>query len=300
MTKEELFESALALNGDDKKYEITVEDNRIITRVKWMDAVLFSPTSITDKEREFTFIIKINDDGTYIEEEKHVSTQKSAGLGGLRFNKRTTVGPSARVHRSIAIGIDKETKKLDVLDHSFNSEEYKAPVRALMKRSGYKKKMSPIVKNALIIASVLIAASIACVAIVISMDSAKNPIGTDDFEAAAKASGYLVEAKEDNGDVTLTATDEQDGYKIKFYTLSDADEAKRSFRSKRSVLEKAVEASTTDSNTSSSSGAKSEKYKASASGKYMYVIRIENTVLLVNVGASHKEEVQNFVDEIGY
>lgn len=40
-TKEQLFESALALNGDDKKYIITVEDNKIITRIKWMDAVFF-------------------------------------------------------------------------------------------------------------------------------------------------------------------------------------------------------------------------------------------------------------------
>ena len=48
-TKQQLFESALALNGDDKKYVITVEGDKIITRVKWMDAVFFSPTAISDE-----------------------------------------------------------------------------------------------------------------------------------------------------------------------------------------------------------------------------------------------------------
>ena len=32
----------------------------------------------------------------------------------------------------------------------------------------------------------------------------------------------------------------------------------------------------------------------------MYVARIENTVVLVNVDADHKQEVKDFIKEMGY
>ena len=46
------------MNGDDKKYIITIEENKIITTVKWMDAIFFAPNIVTDEMREFKFIAK--------------------------------------------------------------------------------------------------------------------------------------------------------------------------------------------------------------------------------------------------
>ena len=45
----QVLNGALALNGNDKKYVITVEENRIITTAKWMDAVFFAPNTVTDE-----------------------------------------------------------------------------------------------------------------------------------------------------------------------------------------------------------------------------------------------------------
>ncbi len=38
---QEVLDGALSLNSEGKKYVIAVEDNKIITTVKWMDAVFF-------------------------------------------------------------------------------------------------------------------------------------------------------------------------------------------------------------------------------------------------------------------
>ena len=44
MKKEEVLSKALSLNNDTKNYVVTVEEDKIITQVKWMDATFFSPT----------------------------------------------------------------------------------------------------------------------------------------------------------------------------------------------------------------------------------------------------------------
>lgn len=42
MNIQEVLRGALSLNGNDKKYVVTVEGNQIITTVKWMDAMFCS------------------------------------------------------------------------------------------------------------------------------------------------------------------------------------------------------------------------------------------------------------------
>lgn len=308
-TKQQLFESALALNGDDKKYVITVEGDKIITRVKWMDAVLFSPTAISDEMRDFEYTVRVNDNGTYNEIEKYVSSSKSAGVGGLSFGKNVFVGKRKQYSRTIGLGIDKQKDDSGVIvDITFNSDEYKDPIRTLMKASGYKKKMWPLTKLiialliSLLLALILVISTISIVITLVAKDAAKEPTGADEFEALARSSGYSIQIDENigKGYDTRIAKDEKDDYEMIFYTLSDSEKAKEFFESKRSDLDKIASANKGDFSTSSVSGSVFQRYGVSTSEIYMYVARVENTVILVSAGIEDKEEVKNFIKGIGY
>ncbi len=303
ITKEQLFESALALNGDDKKYVITVEDDKIVTRVKWMDAVFFSPTSVSDEMRDFEYTVKVNDNGTYNEIEKYVSSSKSAGVGGLSWRKNVFVGKRKQFSRTIGLGIDKQKDEPGVIvDVTFNSEEYKDPVRTLMKTSGYKKKMWPWAKLVIGASIFLVIAAISVIIMLVSKDAAKEPIGADEFEALARSSGYSIQVDENIGNEydTRIAIDEKDDYEIVFYTFSDSEQAKNFFESKKSDLDKIASANKGDFSRSYASGSVFEREGVSTSEIYMYVARMENTVIFVNSGIEHKEEIKNFIEEIGY
>lgn len=301
-SKQQIFESALALNGDDKKYAITVEDNKIVTRVKWMDAVLFSPTSVSNKMRDFEYTVTVNDDGTYYEIEKYTDTSGSAHSGGFGLSKRVFYGK--RASRTIGLGIDKQTGKAGIVDVSFNSAEYIRPVKELMQNSGYKKKMWPVAKyltvaSCLIVLAVLIAIMISVVGGAVT----KEPISADEFEAMAVAGGYQVQFQEPSGQdqqIVYVAHDSKDGYQIVFYSFDDFESAKGFYRATKSDFESVTSKNEDDYSTSSSSVSDYEKYRASGDERYMYVARIENTVVLVNVNADHKQEVKDFIKEMGY
>lgn len=297
-TKEQIFESALALNGDGKKYVITVEDNKIITRVKWMDAVLFSPTSISNEMRDFEYTVALNDDGTYYEVEKYVDSSGSAHGGGLGYSKRVFYGK--RASRTIGLGVNKQTGEAGIVDVSFNSAEYIRPVKELMQNSGYKKKMWPVAKYVIGAACLIVAAVLVAILISVGGAGAKEPIGADEFEAKALAGGYTVQIGESDKDRqnVYIAHDPKDGYQIVFYSFDGSASAQAFYRSKKSDFESI--ASGDDYSTSSTSTSDREKYSASGKGRYMYVARIENTVVLVNVKADHKQEVKAFVKELGY
>ena len=218
MTKEELFEAALDLNGDDKKYIVSVEDNKIILRVKWKDATFFSPTSISDEMERFEYVVEVNDNRTYTAVENYASTAKSADTNGLKINTSTFVG--TRKSCEIGLGIDNQTGNVGIIKHAFDPAEYKKPINELMKNSGYKKKLNTPSKIVLSILIPLLAVTIATVILVLSLDASKKPISTEQFEAYAISSGYMVEndkdyaTKHNNIVAALNAIDEDDNYKI--------------------------------------------------------------------------------------
>ncbi len=139
MTKEEVLQGALELNGDDKKYIIRLDGDRIITEVKYMDAVLFAPGSVTDEMKNFRSIACLNDDKTYVELHEIRERSHSAGTSGLRFSNYGSFGKVVHVKKSISFGSDKDTGKIGVIKVDFNSEDYKKPVRDYLESCGYKK-----------------------------------------------------------------------------------------------------------------------------------------------------------------
>ena len=139
MNIQEVLQGALALNGDDKKYSVTVEGDKIITTVKWMDAVFFAPNSVTDEVRQFKFIAKLNDNNTWLEIDESKSVKKSAGMGGLSMNYSSFKGKEISFNKTIGIGKNREDGSVGVIKIEFNSEEYKKPVSEYLASCGYKK-----------------------------------------------------------------------------------------------------------------------------------------------------------------
>lgn len=136
MNIQEVLQGALALNGDDKKYSVTVEGDKIITTVKWMDAVFFAPDSVTDEVRQFKFIAKINDNNTWLEIDEPKAVKKSAGIGGLSMNYSSFRGKEISFNKTIGIGKNREDGSVGVIKIEFNSEEYKKPVSEYLASCG--------------------------------------------------------------------------------------------------------------------------------------------------------------------
>lgn len=139
MTKNEILNGALSLNGDDKKYNITVDGNKIITQVKWMDAVLFTSSSVTDEMKSFRFIVELCDDNTWKELDESKSISKGVSKSGAGMSYSSFKGKEISFNKTVALGKNKETGETGVVSFTFNSEEFKKPVREYLEKCGCKK-----------------------------------------------------------------------------------------------------------------------------------------------------------------
>ena len=118
MTKEEVLQGALALNGEGNKYKITVEGDRIITEARFYT----SHTTST-----FRSIACLNDDNTYVE------IHKARDEDGVQFGK------VVKKQWSGTLSFDKESRKLKADTEKFDSEDCKRIVRDYLESCGYKR-----------------------------------------------------------------------------------------------------------------------------------------------------------------
>lgn len=139
MTIECVLQGALKLNGDDKKYKITVDGNQIITTVRWMDATLFSPEGISDEIKDFKFTATLNDNNTWTELDQSTSKVKSLKSNGFGMQYSGFKGKEISFEKTISFGKNHGDDNVGIIDATFNSEEYKNPVREYLKQCGYTK-----------------------------------------------------------------------------------------------------------------------------------------------------------------
>ncbi len=137
--KNTVLANAASIGGEDKNYTVTVDGNKIITEVKWMDAVFFSSTDVTDEMKNFKFTVELKDDGTYLETDESKSVTKSIGLDGASMSYGGFKGKQISFSKTIGLGKNKETGETGVVSFTFNSEEFKKPVRDYLESCGWKK-----------------------------------------------------------------------------------------------------------------------------------------------------------------
>ena len=119
MTKREVLQGALALNGSDKKYSVTVEDNKIVIEAKLI--ALFARKGI------FRCVAHLNDDNTYVE------THLVHGEGHTKFGK------VVKVQKTISFTFGGNDIAVEVEKESFNSEDVKKVLRDYLESCGYQR-----------------------------------------------------------------------------------------------------------------------------------------------------------------
>lgn len=300
MTKNEILTRALELNGDDKKYQITVEDDKIITRVKWMDATFFAPDCVTDEVKTFEYIVKIHDNGKYSEVSKKSETTKKLSGGGFGYSKKGFVGKEFTFSKTVGVGENHLDGTAGVISTTFNSEEYKKPVRNLLASCGAKKKMGTTGK--FVIAASILAVLLIIAAIVLILNvSDKVAIDAETFRAKAEESGYYVandsfmESRYDEIESVIIAVDKNSKYQIEFYVLSNAEIAEELYLTNKQTFE--------DEDYKSKSNVDSKKYNSctfNTNSSYRYISRVGNTMLYVDADKEYKNEIKAFIEKIGY
>ena len=121
MTKEEVLQGALALNGSDKQYTVTVEGNTITIQSK------FSANATGTRTGTFRCVAHLNDDNTYVE------------THSARDGRRSQFGKVVKVQKSISFTFGGGSDIVEVEKESFNSEDIKKILREYLDGCGYKR-----------------------------------------------------------------------------------------------------------------------------------------------------------------
>ncbi len=149
MTKDEILQGALALNGSDKKYTVTVESDKIIIETKYRGTRV--------RETTFRCIAHLKDDNTY--------TEATYDFNGYRRQ----------------YGIRKKTVSYcsDGSKEVFDSEAIKKVLRDYLKACGYKRTSKKSLKLALCIAIPAVVAVLIALAVIISLASESKFVDTN-------------------------------------------------------------------------------------------------------------------------
>ena len=121
MTKQEALQGALALNGSDKQYTVTVEGDTITIQSK------FSANATGTRTGTFRCVAHLNDDNTYVE------------THSARDGRRSQFGKVVKVQKSISFTFGGGSDKVEVEKESFNSEDIKKILREYLDGCGYKR-----------------------------------------------------------------------------------------------------------------------------------------------------------------
>lgn len=119
MTKQEVLQGALALNGDDQKYTITVEDDKIIIETKYYGTV--------KRKATFRFIARLKDDNTY--------TETSFDTDGYNMQ----YGSFTKTKKSVSFTFGGKKDDVEVEKDTFDSETCKKILREYLEGCGYRK-----------------------------------------------------------------------------------------------------------------------------------------------------------------
>ena len=135
------------------------------------------------------------------------------------------------------------------------------------------------------------------------LNKEKPSIDAQTFKTTMEEKGYqLADAKSqfseyDYIEKVYLAADSKFSYQIEFYQLVDNDNANQFYITNMTKFENAKSSSSIETTVN---GKNYSKYTLLSNGKYMVISVINNTAIYVNVDESHKEEVDNILNELGY
>ena len=154
-----------------------------------------------------------------------------------------------------------------------------------------------------IIAIISVIAIVSVFGIISLVNQEKTPITANQFVTKMEEKSYITENAVDQFiqyDYVIQAyiaADEDYGYQIEFYELSDESTAMGFYDNNVTRFESRKSNSSAETNINLKNFS---KYTLLYGGNYMVVSRIENTVVYLNVDTAYKDEVNKILEELGY
>lgn len=143
-----------------------------------------------------------------------------------------------------------------------------------------------------------------CLMIIILLTGCKNKkaINSNDFKEKATSNNYIVSditsqfEKSKIVENAVTAN-KLGAWVVEFYTLKNDSNAKYMFNYNK---EKASSEKANNSKEVSSSSGNFSTYSLTNNGYYIYICKVDNTLLYTKVNEQYKDEVNKFIQELGY
>jgi len=128
-----------ALNSPDQPWEVTIEQDSIVARWRWMDAAFFAPGQVSSAIKDFTFIVKLKDNGTWKELDQTSSKEMSASTSGAKMSASKFVGKTSQKSIEISFGKNRQTGETGLISVKFDTAMVKRPIREYLTANGWKK-----------------------------------------------------------------------------------------------------------------------------------------------------------------
>ncbi len=130
----------------------------------------------------------------------------------------------------------------------------------------------------------------------------KNAITVDEFKEKADAKGLIVvDVKEQFAEYdhieTATVAASNKGWQIEHYTLSNNKEASKMFNKNLKIFEASKGSSSKQNNIEIGNY---RKFELETNGKYQVIIKSKNIFIYVDTYNEHKDEIKDFIKELGY
>lgn len=135
------------------------------------------------------------------------------------------------------------------------------------------------------------------------LNSGRKAITLEKFEEKAKENGYNIADIQnditDKEEVTgaKVAMSEDYSYIIRFYTLKDNDVANSFYNEQKEEITKNKQEG---NEPVEKSGKNDSTYTLKSNGKYMYISKIDNTILQLTVNEAEEKKVTEFIKKLGY
>ena len=129
----------------------------------------------------------------------------------------------------------------------------------------------------------------------------KKAITTSEFKSKMDNKGFTItDVKEQYAqyDYVEEATIASNGnYQIEFYKISNVDKANGMFNTNKKIFKEskgngAIETTNKMGNY--------ENYSLTSGGYYMYLCRVDNTLIYIKVNTTYKDSVINIIKDLGY
>lgn len=302
MKKEEVLSQVLSLNDDTKNYVVTVEGDKIITQVKWMDATFFSPTQITNEMRDFKYVVQLHNNGKYSEIDESVATTTS--VSGSGFNKKFSAfkGKSISFNKTIGVGRDNTTGETGIISNTFYSEDYKKPVREFLKQYGYKRKMSSFAKGMIIATiSVLLVCAVILAIVFSTVDVEKEALSVEKFTEIVENNNLTVtdasnDPRLDPEYVDMVLVAENDKMYIQYWDMDGTETAESMYDGNTQAY-----ISEYSGTSVGSSGLNYERKEINGKNdEFVIISRIDDTIIIAETTKEYKDELKEIVAELSY